>query len=242
MAGEWIKMRADLSDDPAVIEMAAKLAVSELLVIGALHKLWSWADKHTFDGNATGVTYSWVNRYLYVPDFAEAMESCGWLVKTENGIKFPLFERHNGETAKKRALTNKRVAEHRQKVTPVKQECNAPTVTESVTREEKRREEVITTLSGKPGPSQSRQEMRSQAVAIISFLNEKTGRNYQPVDANVTPLLARFKEGFSPTIARQVVAKKAREWGSNEKMEPYLRPATLFNKTNFANYAGEIVQ
>lgn len=83
--------------------------------------------------------------------------------------------------------------------------------------------------------------MRQSAIEVLTFLNEKAKRNYKPVDANIDPLLARFKEGFTPTVARQVVAKKVREWGTDEKMEQYLRPATLFNKTNFANYAGEIV-
>lgn len=96
-------------------------------------------------------------------------------------------------------------------------------------------------LSGKPdaAPTNNR-ELFAQAVGVLEFLNEKTGRHYRPVKANITPLMCRFKEGFTATTARQVIAKKCREWGRDDKMEPYLRPATLFNATNFANYAGEI--
>lgn len=150
MAGEWIKMRVDLSDDPAVIAMAAKLAVSELTIVGGLHKLWSWADRHTTDGNARSVTTSWINRYIMLPDFAEAMIEAGWLT-VGNGVSFPNFERHNGESGKKRAITNKRVSEHRE----MKRRCNDDSVTESVTREEKRRNKNNTVVARPDGISES---------------------------------------------------------------------------------------
>lgn len=53
----------------------------------------------------------------------------------------PHFDRHNGKTAKNRALTNERVGKMREKQRNEQQESNAATVTETVSREEKRREE-----------------------------------------------------------------------------------------------------
>ena len=84
-------------------------------------------------------------------------------------------------------------------------------------------------MSGKPDPK-----------AILIFLNEKTGKKYQPVKANLSLISARLKE-YSEDQLRQVIAKKCREWGTDDKMAQYLRPKTLFNATNFANYAGELV-
>ena len=84
-------------------------------------------------------------------------------------------------------------------------------------------------MSGKPDPK-----------AILIFLNEKTGKKYQPVKANLNLISARLKE-YSEDQLRQVIAKKCREWGTDDKMAQYLRPKTLFNATNFANYAGELV-
>lgn len=83
-------------------------------------------------------------------------------------------------------------------------------------------------------------KLRSEAVQALLFLNEKTGRNYEPGPANVDPIVARLKEGSTLEDVRAVVAKKCREWRGDEKMEPYLRPKTLFNRTNFANYKGEL--
>jgi uncharacterized phage protein (TIGR02220 family) len=79
------------------------------------------------------------------------------------------------------------------------------------------------------------------AREVLTFLNEKTGRNYEPVPANLEMIVARLKEGATVTDLRQVVAKKCREWIGDEKMSEFLRPKTLFNRTNFANYKGELI-
>ncbi len=36
MAGDWLKMRHDLADDPSVIRVAADLSIDEDLVMGRL--------------------------------------------------------------------------------------------------------------------------------------------------------------------------------------------------------------
>lgn len=155
MAGDWIKMRVDLADDPAVITIGSVTGLDEFAVVGRLHRLWSWADRHTIDGNAVSVTPVWVDRYVSCEKFSDGMVRAGWLAHDGDHVVFPHFERHNGETAKKRALTNKRVAEHRemQRIGNANgnAESNAPSVTESVTREEKRREEQDTNPSAPSG-------------------------------------------------------------------------------------------
>jgi hypothetical protein len=102
MAGDWIKMRVDLGDDPAVVQMAACLDTTEDEVVGKLHRLWSWADRHTTDGTAPAITPKWVDRYVGCTGFAGAMEQAGWISFSDAGVVFPSFERHNGESAKRR--------------------------------------------------------------------------------------------------------------------------------------------
>lgn len=99
--------------------------------------------------------------------------------------------------------------------------------------------ETETTLSGKPDLPPL--NLKSEAKAILVFLNDKVGRAYEPVDANLDLIVARLKEGATAAKCRQVIAKKAREWGGDEKMAEFLRPKTLFNRTNFAQYVGELV-
>lgn len=83
-------------------------------------------------------------------------------------------------------------------------------------------------------------ELRKEALEVLGFLNEKTRRNYQPVPANVDMIVARLRQGATVGDCRAVIAKKCREWAADEKMAQYLRPATLFNATKFAQYQGEL--
>lgn len=133
MAGDWIKMRNDLAEDPAVIAIAGALDVEEDLVVGKLHRLWSWADRQSRDGHADSVTEKWIDRYVQRDGFARAMLKAGWLSITETGISFPNFDRHNGKSAKTRALATDR--QRNARVTPPSRSQRD----KSVTREEKRR-------------------------------------------------------------------------------------------------------
>lgn len=100
---------------------------------------------------------------------------------------------------------------------------------------------------GKPPESGNRERtegpdgpMSSAARRVLEHLNAKAGRNYQPVKANVEFVTARFKEGFTEQQLCQVIDRKVAEWGGNGRMQGYLRPATLFRRTNFAQYVGEL--
>jgi len=113
MAGDWIKMRCNLDTDPAVFQMAAALQMDELAVVGRLWKVWAWADQHIADCNAVSVTANVLDRITTTPGFAEAMRKVGWLEGRDGDLSFPHFDRHNGQTAKKRALTKNRVEKTR---------------------------------------------------------------------------------------------------------------------------------
>ena len=113
MAGDWIKMRCNLDTDPAVFQMAAALEMDELAVVGRLWKVWAWADQHIADCNAVSVTANVLDRITTTPGFAEAMRKVGWLEGRDGDLSFPHFDRHNGQTAKKRALTKNRVEKTR---------------------------------------------------------------------------------------------------------------------------------
>lgn len=124
MAGDWIKMRVSLPDEPEVIAIAAELDMDEDHVVGKLHRLWGWADQVSRDGHAAGVTEKWLDRYLRVPGFSSALQKVGWLVIKNEGasssIQIPNFDVHNGKSGKSRALTTKRKQAERS-VKPVTQ-------------------------------------------------------------------------------------------------------------------------
>lgn len=127
----WLKMGVDLPEKPEVWQIASRCSVDPDAVVGKLLKVWRWFDSHTENGNAVGVTVSIIDHVATATGFGDAMVACGWLEATEDGLSLPKFDRHNGETAKKRALTAKRVGAHRGKGNA---DSNASRVTESVPR------------------------------------------------------------------------------------------------------------
>jgi hypothetical protein len=134
MAGDWIKMEVGLPEKPEVWQIAGMVGIDADAVVGKLLKVWRWFDAHTEDGNAHGVTYALVDHVAGVTGFGEAMAMCAWLEQDGSLLRLPNFDRHNGKTAKNRALTAKRVAQYKAK-------GNDASVTSALPREEKRREE-----------------------------------------------------------------------------------------------------
>lgn len=103
MAGDWIKMVHGLKDSPKVAQIVRAVAQNNWSTIGKLYHIWCWADTHTTDGFVRGVGRKWVDDYCEAEGFAEAMESVGWLVVSDDGLTFTEFSKHNGMSAKSRA-------------------------------------------------------------------------------------------------------------------------------------------
>lgn len=80
------------------------------------------------------------------------------------------------------------------------------------------------------------------AADILSHLNKRAGRSYQPVKANLSLIVARMKEGATADECRAVIDAKVAEWAGNPAMQTYLRPETLFGATKFAGYVGQLGQ
>lgn len=144
MAGDWIKMRCNLWDDPRVAAICDLTDSGEAAVIGALYWLWSTADQHTEDGCMPGLTLRQIDRKTGLPGFGSALVQVGWLVDDPQGVVIQGFDEHNGASAKKRCQTAQRVASSRSRNAHETQQDdvrNASIVTGALAREEKRREE-----------------------------------------------------------------------------------------------------
>lgn len=114
-------------------------------------------------------------------------------------------------------------------------------VTDSVTTKEHSTKERKP-LSGNPDEAPKTDDANEVAKAVIQHLNDQTGSNFRAVESNLKLIRGRVGEGYSQDEIRAVVDMKCREWGSDPRMRNYLRPATLFNATNFAQYAGMLGQ
>lgn len=184
MAGDWIKMRGNLWDDPRVAKIVDMTESSEAAVIGALYWLWATADQHTEDGVMPGLTLRSIDRKAGVKGFAEAMCFIEWLADHPEGVRIIDFEKHNGSSAKKRCQTAKRVANHataNATQTHQGEQANADSVSAALAREEKRREEKNTS-SLRSEVSREKKHRESQIVSetlpIPTQLDRQTWRDW----------------------------------------------------------------
>lgn len=160
MAGDWIKIRIDLSDDPNVFILSDILGLEVPTVVGHLALFWGWMDRHTPDGKQLFLSETVIDKKIGVSGFASALRSVGWLAGENMDLSIPNFERHNGNSAKARALESeaKRLRRNEKNGKYSDENSIKPTPKETVkkpvrqvsdkigekcpTREEKRREDI----------------------------------------------------------------------------------------------------
>ena len=112
MAGHWIKWEKGLCRKPEIMQMAAQLNQSEQHTAACCMLVWEWADDITTEG-LIKVTKDAVDKIAGQPGFAQAMVDAEWLVESATCIQFPNYERHNGNTAKKRMVEASRQLQYR---------------------------------------------------------------------------------------------------------------------------------
>lgn len=123
----WIKVDHITPDKPEIAAIAEFLRIDQDAAFGKCVRIWIWADQQTIDGNDLPVTPSFIDRLANCPGFAECLVKIGWLKKRADRLSIPHFERHNGQTAKNRALSLVRVKRLR----------NGQNVTQSLPEKEK---------------------------------------------------------------------------------------------------------
>jgi len=109
MPGDWIKLEKTTLTKPEVFQLADILGVDRATVVLALLTVWCWLDSECAECNAPSVTESALNALSGVTGFTQAMVQVGWLEPLEHGYCIPNFERHLSKSAKRRALTARRV-------------------------------------------------------------------------------------------------------------------------------------
>lgn len=123
----WIKIDHTLPTKPEVFQLAKNLLITRSEVVGHLVTFWIWVDQNSEDGTL-GASEEMIDA-LTTPNFAFELIKQGWISLDNEILKIKDFEKHNSNSAKKRALGAQRIANMRMR--------NA----KSVTREDKKREE-----------------------------------------------------------------------------------------------------
>jgi hypothetical protein len=138
MAGDWLEWCKGLVRKVEVLKIAARLNIRPTDAAGTLMVLMEWVDENVreFDehGNAhvtlSALPSSALDVTAGTPGFISAMKEVGWIEEKDGELTFIHVGRHNGQTAKDRALTRRRVSKHRAKE-GVKRIGNANGVTTS---------------------------------------------------------------------------------------------------------------
>ena len=138
MAGDWIKVENVTPNKPEIFQIARSLGITRDDAFGKIVRFWIWLDGVTVDGRVDGVALQDVDALLCAPGLTSALIEAKWLLANDDKRQFvvPNFPRHNGKSAKARALTSKRQSRWRSK--PTGDDVDAPTSPEK-RREEKKR-------------------------------------------------------------------------------------------------------
>lgn len=222
MAGDWIKMRGNLWDDPRVARLVEETDQSEAAVIGGLYWLWATADQHSSDGLLHGMTSRTIDRKTGVSGLGKALLAIGWITENDEGVTVSRFDEHNGASAKARAQTAKRVANHKgnAKVThPALPEAEQ-TVSGALPREreEKEKEEKPTSVDSaatRPELGADEHDARPTPApaTMLSIEFNAAGIRTQPADPR---LLALAAQGVTPqTVAAACIEAKASKPGES---------------------------
>lgn len=80
---------------------------------------------------------------------------------------------------------------------------------------------------------------RQDAKVVLQFLNLRTGKAFREVDCNLKPIESILKSGVSVQDMKTVTMRKIHDWQNDPKMSSYLRPSTLYRRSNFEQYLGQ---
>lgn len=95
------------------------------------------------------------------------------------------------------------------------------------------------------------QVYKDYAVSVLDYLNEmRSGKNpFLPGEENMNLIVSRMKELVdlleieikeAATFCTRIICHQQKEWGTDAEQRKYLRPKTLFHKTNFHQYFGDL--
>jgi hypothetical protein len=246
MARGWIKFDKNLPEKPEVWQIASELNLDPDAVVGKLMRVWTWFDENAVGCHAPSVTKKILERDVGVTGFCQAMINAGWMLDEDNLISLPNYDRHNGESAKQRALATERKAKQRtQDVT----EMSRSHRDKCVTREEK-------TLLTPPTPSCETPKKKAQDEQEIpeffkaewdEYVQMRKEKRSKLTPTTVKRLLKKLAQ-YPPEVARAMLLKSVEKgWtgvfgpedGAVDKNTIAPRTAMSDDKWNVHNMKGD---
>jgi hypothetical protein len=109
----WIKVETHTPDKTELRHLARLCRCSKAEAFLAFFRLFVWLDEQTDDGHVEFFTADDADEIAGLPGFGEAMQEVRWIHFGPTGAVVANWDRHNGESAKKRANNAARQARFR---------------------------------------------------------------------------------------------------------------------------------
>jgi len=96
-------------------------------------------------------------------------------------------------------------------------------------------------MSGKPDapppPKEKPEGYHKDTRTVLHWLNQHSGKAFREVDASLTVISERLKEpGVDLEGVKLMIERQCKLWKNDAKMADYMRPSTLFRRSNFDGY------
>ena len=138
---KWIKIETHTPDKAEIRQVARLCHCSKADAFLAFFRVFVWLDEQTEDGHVDFFTAADADDIGGLPGLGNALETVRWIMFSQTGAVVSNWDRHNGESAKKRCLAAERIKRYRQAHPEYgandpksKNHRNGKSVTESVTR------------------------------------------------------------------------------------------------------------
>jgi uncharacterized phage protein (TIGR02220 family) len=92
---------------------------------------------------------------------------------------------------------------------------------------------------------EEKKKKREQLVVAknaLEYLNSEAGKNFKDTETNLSFILDRIKEGYEFKDFKKAVDNQVAEWVNDDKMNKFLRPSTLFQKSKFDGYVNNNIK
>ncbi len=104
----WIKIEVITPDKLEMRRIARLCNCSIADAFLAFFRFYSWADEVTDTGHIPALTAEDIDHYAERPGFGSALADVGWISFSDAGGTISNWDRHNGESAKKRCISAER--------------------------------------------------------------------------------------------------------------------------------------
>ena len=111
---KWIKVETHTPDKAELRQIARLCHCSKAEAFLAFFRVFVWLDEQTEDGHVDYFTLNDADDIGGLTGLGNALETVRWITFSPGGAVVANWERHNGESAKKRCLAAERIKRYRQ--------------------------------------------------------------------------------------------------------------------------------